>query len=246
MKTELSTSYRNNLVMKFTQILFTLSLFIFISCKGQSEQKIEVLTPKAFSEILNSTPNAQLIDVRTPEEYTSAHLDNATNINWNDNDFTNKISSYDKSKPIFVYCLSGGRSQKAAEKLSELGFTTIYNLEGGITKWNAEGFGKPLDKVVGMTKAEYLQLIKKSNKKVLVDFYAKWCEPCKKMEPYLTKMTKDSSSMVVIRIDVDENKTLVSELKIDQLPTLILYNPNSEEQWRHFGYISESDLKKQL
>jgi rhodanese-related sulfurtransferase len=44
----------------------------------------------------------------------------------------------DKSVPVFVYCKSG-RSQKAAEKLNELGFTTIYQLEGGILKWEAAG-----------------------------------------------------------------------------------------------------------
>ncbi|MBK0370826.1 thioredoxin domain-containing protein [Flavobacterium agrisoli] len=232
--------------MKITKILLLITAFIFASCNGQSEKTVEVLPSKTFSEKINTTPNVQLLDVRTPEEFSSEHLDKAVNINWKDSDFETQVAKYDKEKPVFVYCLSGGRSKKAAEKLNELGFTSVYELEGGITKWNADGFGKPLDKVIGMTKTEYKKLIK-SDKKVLVDFYAEWCAPCQKMKSYITKMEQDSTSdVVVIRIDADKNKTLASEMKINQLPTLILYNPNQEEQWRYFGYISEENLRKQL
>ena len=66
-------------------------------------------------------------------------------------DFVAKAEKYDKTKPVFVYCKSGGRSKKAAEKLNELGFTNIYELEGGIIKWNAAGFTKPTDKIIGMS-----------------------------------------------------------------------------------------------
>lgn len=233
--------------MKLIKSIILITAFIVASCNGQADKKIEVLAPKNFSEKITLTTNAQILDVRTPEEFSEEHIDNAANVNWKDSDFETKALEYDKSKPVFVYCLSGGRSKKAAEKLNELGFATVYELEGGIMKWNSEGFGKPLEKVVGMSKADYQKLIK-SNKKVLVDFYAEWCEPCKKMAPYLTKMEQDSTAdIVIVRIDVDKNKTLATQMKIDQLPTLILYNPNSkEEQWRNFGYISELDLKKQL
>jgi thiol-disulfide isomerase/thioredoxin len=81
---------------------------------------------------------------------------------------------------------------------------------------------------------------------VLIDFYAKWCEPCKKMAPYLLQMQKDlADKVVIIRLDADENKTLMKEMKIDELPSLFLYE-NKEIKWKHSGYISEEDLKKQL
>ncbi|KVV15959.1 Thioredoxin-like protein [Flavobacterium sp. TAB 87] len=236
----------NTTYMKISQILVLITAFIVASCNGQADKKIEVLAPKAFSEKIHTTANAQILDVRTPEEFSGEHLENAINVDWKQSDFETKAAEYDKSKPVFVYCLSGGRSKKASEKLSEMGFTTIYELEGGIMKWNSAGLGKPLDKVVGMTKADYLKMIT-SDKKVLVDFYAEWCGPCKKMEPYLTKMGTDpASEVLVIRIDVDKNKTLATEMKIDQLPALILYNNKKEEQWRNFGYISEQDLVKKI
>src|SRR5690606_614856 len=109
------------------------------------------------------------------------HLDNAVNINWNDNDFDKKAAELNKSKPVFVYCLSGGRSSKAASKLTELGFKEVYEMEGGIVKWNASGLAKKSNETIGMSLAEYEKLLI-SDKKILVNFYADWCAPCVKMK----------------------------------------------------------------
>ena len=228
---------------KITAII-CLCLF-FISCSGQTSKNIQTIPAAAYAEKISATPNAQILDVRTPEEFSGEHLDDATNVNWNDANFVSNASKYDKSKPVFVYCKVGGRSKQAAEKLSELGFIEIYNLDGGIMKWNAAGFSKPSDKIIGMCSQEYGDLIK-SDKKVLVDFYADWCEPCKKMTPYLIRMQNDLKGKITIsRLNADENKTLFSEMKLDELPVLILYE-NGQIKWQHKGFISEDDLKKQL
>lgn len=223
--------------------LFFIS-FLISSCNAQT-QNYESIAPTAFAEKIKATPKAQILDVRTLEEYTSGHIENADNINWNSDSFVAKTDKYDKSKPVFVYCMSGGRSKQAATKLHELGFTTIYELQGGILKWNAAGFAKPNDKIIGMCSQEYAELLN-SDKKVLINFYAPWCAPCKKMEPYILQMQKDLSDKVtIIRLNADENKTLLSELKIDELPTLLIYE-NKEIKWRHSGFISKEDLTKQL
>ena len=215
-----------------------------VGCKGQVSN-VKTIPPTAFSEKINTTPNAQILDVRTPEEYAGQHLDNTVNVNWRGSDFADKASKYDKKKPVFVYCMSGGRSKQAAAKLQELGFTTIYELQGGIIKWNAEGLAKPSTQIIGMCSQEYGDLLK-SDKKVLINFYAEWCAPCKKMEPYIKKIQADLADKVtIIRLNADENKTLTTEMKIDELPTLILYK-NKEIIWKHSGFISEEDLKKQL
>jgi len=54
-----------------------------------------------------------------------------------------------------------------------------------------------------------------------------------------------ADKVVIIRLDADENKTLIKEMKILELPTLLLYE-NKELKWQNSGYISEEDLKKQL
>lgn len=231
--------------MKPQKIALALLVFVLASCNGQTQKNSKLIDPVAFKKEIAATPNAQILDVRTPEEYASEHLQNAKNVNWLSADFVANTSKYDKSKPVFVYCKSGGRSHKAAEKLAELGFTNIIELEGGILKWDAAGLSKPAEKWIGITQKEYADLLN-SDKKVLIDFYAEWCAPCKKMTPYLLKMQKElGDKMVIIRLDADQNKSLLSEMKISELPTLLLYE-NKQLKWQHSGYISESDLKKQF
>ena len=231
--------------MKLQKIALALLVFALTSCNGQTQKNSKLIDPVAFKKEIAATPNAQILDVRTPEEYASEHLQNAQNVNWLSPDFVANTSKYDKSKPVFVYCKSGGRSHKAAEKLAELGFTNIIELEGGILKWDAAGLSKPAEKWIGITQKEYADLLN-SDKKVLIDFYAEWCAPCKKMTPYLLKMQKElGDTIVIIRLDADQNKSLLSEMKISELPTLLLYE-NKQLKWQHSGYISETDLKKQF
>lgn len=231
--------------MKFLPIFLPLFSFLILSCNGQASKNIQLIDAKAFSEKIKTTPEAQILDVRTPEEYSSEHLDNAKNVNWLSDDFVTNTAQFDKSKPVFVYCKSGGRSQKAAAKLAQLGFSTVYELEGGILKWNAAGFGKPMTQTIGLSQQEYAKLLD-SDKKVLISFYADWCAPCKKMAPYILQMQKDlADTVTIIRLNADENKTLIAKMEISELPTLLLYD-NKEVKWKHSGFISEEDLKKQL
>ena len=229
--------------MNIKNLYFAVFVFLIYSCKGQTSKNIESIAPKEFSEKLNATKNPQILDVRTKEEFAGEHLENAKNENWNDSNFDFNVKKYDKTKAVFVYCLSGGRSKKAAEKLISLGFLKVYELQGGIMKWNAAKLSKPSDKTIGMTMQDYNKLLI-SDKKVLISFYADWCTPCKKMTPYILKMQKElSDTVVVIRLNADENKTVVQELKIDALPTLILYQ-NQTVKSRKSGFISENDLRK--
>ena len=231
--------------MKFRSLIVLFVSIHLVSCNGQPYKNSQTIAPEAFAKKIKETPKAQILDVRTPAEYASEHIDNAVNVNWLGDNFVEDVEKFDKSKPAFVYCKSGGRSAKATEKLAELGFTNIYELDGGIMKWNAAGLAKASDKIIGMSSQEYASLLN-TDKKVLINFNAKWCAPCKKMAPYLDKMQKDCANKVdIIRLDADENKTLITVMKIDELPTLLLYE-NKKIIWKHSGYISEEDLRKQL
>lgn len=97
---------------------------------------IEVVAPKAMYDVLKEQTGAQLIDVRTDKEFGASHLKNAQNICVTDDDFKEKVSSLDKNQPVYVYCKKGGRSARAAKVLKEMGFTKIYDLQGGITAWD--------------------------------------------------------------------------------------------------------------
>ncbi|HJR99879.1 MAG TPA: rhodanese-like domain-containing protein [Flavobacterium sp.] len=129
--------------MKLRNGIVFLVFFVAISCvKSQTEGMalVDVLT---FEQKMKEE-GVQLIDVRTPSEYAEGHLANAVNININDSDFKAKIEVLDKTKPILVYCKSGGRSGRACSQLKEMGFTTITDLDGGITDWKAHE--KPIEK----------------------------------------------------------------------------------------------------
>ncbi len=117
-------------------IALLIVVVLIISCQKKTAKGVENIEPNQFAEKIKATENPQLLDVRSPEEFEGGHLDNADNVNWNDINFVKNAKEYDKSKPIFVYCKAGVRGGKAANKLAELGFTEIYNMEGGIDKWN--------------------------------------------------------------------------------------------------------------
>ena len=118
-----------------------LSVFVVLmsltSCIKKQVEGVQVVDIATYEKQLKQ-PEVQLIDVRTPEEFSQGHLENAKNINIMAEDFDAQVASLDKSKPVMVYCKSGGRSTRASERLKELGFTTITDLEGGITNWNNE------------------------------------------------------------------------------------------------------------
>ena len=221
--------------------------FLFLSCQGQATKPVQTLDVKTYADKLKNTEKPQLLDVRTPEEFGVEHLENADNVNVNSPDFATKAAQYDKSKPIFVYCKVGGRSAQAADKLVAMGFTEVYNLEGGIMKWTTAGMPKAgqTAKTGGMTVEDYQKLVASDNK-ALINFTAVWCAPCQKMKPYILKMQEEMKDKVkIVRVDADENKSLTEAMKIEGLPMIIIYE-NGKEVWRNLGYISEEDLKKHL
>ena len=94
---------------------------------------------------LAATPTAQVLDVRTKEEFATGHLANATLIPWTDKNFTERAAKeLDPRKPVLVYCQGGVRSAKAAAALVKLGFTDVRDLAGGILAWQQAG--KQIDK----------------------------------------------------------------------------------------------------
>jgi rhodanese-related sulfurtransferase len=121
-------------------------LFAILSCNAQTATNIKVVDPVSFKKEISTTPNAQILDVRTAEEFTVEHLQNAENVNWYSPDFSTNTTKYDTSKPVFIYCRSGKRSHLAAEKLVELGFTTIIEMEGGIINWTTKGLTTTAEK----------------------------------------------------------------------------------------------------
>ena len=132
--------------------LIGLFLLICFSCeskkkegndgKNETSEQVETINKKigpADFKAKIENKEVQLLDVRTPEEFADGHLKNASNIDFYNDNFLEQTSGLDRSKPVYLYCRSGGRSGKAAKKLSENGYQ-VYDLEGGILAWEAENF----------------------------------------------------------------------------------------------------------
>lgn len=237
--------------------LVTVSILSNSCTNGQSNEQTQTkttaeeiktsLTPAEFAKKMRELPSAPVLDVRTPAEFADGYILNAINYDWKGTEFAKQIALLDKTKPVFVYCLSGGRSGAAAEKMRSEGFKEVYELEGGMMAWRSQNMPETTSNTIskGMTKQEFEALLN-SDKIVLIDFYAEWCAPCQKMKPYLEEISKEmASTVVVVRIDVDANPTLAKELKIDALPVLHVYK-NKSITWSYKGFIGKEEVVKQL
>ena len=86
-----------------------------------------------------------------------------------------------------------------------------------------------------MSTTETFGSIIKGDKPVLVDFFATWCGPCKMMPPILEQVNKQLGEQVrIIKIDVDKNQQLASQLNVSSVPTLAIFK-NGEIKWRQPG-----------
>lgn len=218
------------------------TIISFYACATDAGSAL--LSPHAFRAKLKGKRTKNLLDVRTPGEYESGHLEQSLNIDWNSNDFSNQVTKLDKNTPVFVYCASGGRSHAAYQRLQQMGFTEIYELEGGIRNWQAEGFEVSTEdnsKKSGMSMKEYHKMLK-TDKLVLVDYYTTWCTPCKKMDPFLDEISEEKTATLTLKkINADKNTTVVKALNVSGLPTLLLYK-NNNIIWRNIGYIGKQEL----
>ncbi|CAN2175971.1 PspE Rhodanese-related sulfurtransferase [Candidatus Nanopelagicaceae bacterium] len=79
------------------------------------------------------------VDVRTPGEFMTGHIQGAQNIDFESGNFENEISTLDKEATYAVYCRSGNRSGQAVAIMHDAGFHNVYNLNGGIIDWTNSG-----------------------------------------------------------------------------------------------------------
>lgn len=203
------------------------------------------LDAKSFNEKFKSTPNAVLLDVRTPGEFDKEYIEGAMLADWNSDDFKRRVSALEKTNPVFVYCLSGGRSASAAKYLRDNGYE-VYELQGGIMKWKAAGLptvSNAAKKEAGMSQDQFITAT--NTGKVLVDFNAEWCAPCKRLHPILEELAKEDPSLKILSIDVDKNTSIAESMKVEALPTLIYY-VDGKQVFQQVGLLTKEELKAKL
>lgn len=68
------------------------------------------------------------------------------------------------------------------------------------------------------------EIISKENGKVIIDFWATWCGPCRMLSPVLDEIVSENADIKLFKFDVDENQELVEQFRISNVPTLLFYN----------------------
>jgi thioredoxin len=217
---------------------------IIISCTAQTKN---VLTAPEFEKEITTKENIQILDVRTSGEFFSGHIKNALQADWNNQaEFEHRLAFLDKNKPVYVYCLAGGRSAAAADKMRKLGYSNVYELKGGTNAWRAAN--KPLEGAGNekqMTMEELNATIKGSET-ILVDFGASWCPPCKQMEPVLKSLTENNKGkFTLIKVDGGRDQDIVQAYQVTALPVFIIFKAG-KQVWRKDGVATEKEIADQL
>ena len=121
-----------------TLTVAAISAIAMLTGCSSTNEAIKKVDPVKFSEVI-AQPGVIILDVRTPEEFNAGHIANAININLEGSDFSSEVSKLDKNDTVAVYCRSGNRSGVATDQMAEIGFTDMYDMQGGIVDWEAAG-----------------------------------------------------------------------------------------------------------
>lgn len=112
-------------------------LVLLVTSCQERKSKIQFITPEEYSR-LEQLDEVQLIDVRSVESFQELHIKGAQNLVF-DNEFSINLNQLDKTKPVAVYCKTGGLSKRCVEILRDSGFVKLYDLKGGLAKWQYSG-----------------------------------------------------------------------------------------------------------
>ncbi len=227
----------------YISLLLFAAITIFSACQNT---EVKTLSVDEFEKQIKADSSAQILDVRTAEEFNEMQLTGAINADWNSDHFAKDIQSLDPNKSTFVYCLGGKRSAAAAQKLLELGFKDVRNLEGGMRAWLQAGKSSDIKNPAATSeiKMSDFQKLIAAKPLVLADFNAPWCGPCKQQGPILDEIAAEKMDTIeIIKLNTDVHQEVSSALKIDGIPTLILYK-NGKQVWRNEGLIAKSELNK--
>jgi rhodanese-related sulfurtransferase len=113
--------------------------FNMLFLKNKLKSVLMNLSQEEWASQVSQDPNAIILDVRTEDEWNEGFIPNAVfNDIYGGQAFVYRLDELDKTKNIYVYCKSGGRSGQACAVMSQLGFENVFNLEGGIMNWEGE------------------------------------------------------------------------------------------------------------
>ena len=114
------------------------AIILLAGCSSTGSATTVNLNVSEFSQKITE-PGVIIVDVRTPEEFASGHIEGALNIDFNSGNFANEITRLNPSETYAIYCRSGSRSGQAASIMHKAGFHDVSNLNGGLIDWTNDG-----------------------------------------------------------------------------------------------------------
>lgn len=122
-------------VLLFGGVFMNSSEGLLAQTSDQDQMVAKRVSKQEFSDYLSSHEQIQLIDVRTPGEYSEGTIKGAKNIDFYSPTFKAEIAKLDKDVPTLIFCRSGGRSAQALKIFHAEGFSNVLELEGGYLNW---------------------------------------------------------------------------------------------------------------
>jgi rhodanese-related sulfurtransferase len=119
------------------QTVIIVVIFILASAATLSARVKNIKTEEAYKLIEQRDGDGDfvILDVRTHEEFSEGHIENAVNIDFYNDAFPDELDTLDKDTTYLIYCRSGSRSGRTRNIMKKLGFKNVFNMEGGIIGW---------------------------------------------------------------------------------------------------------------
>jgi len=235
--------------MKRYIITFFALSFLYLAGCSQDAATIQVSSHE-FDKLVRTKPGV-LLDVRTQREFQNGHIKNAGQLNYYALDFRQRLLLLPKDQPVYLYCNTGYRSDRAANFLIRNDYTNVYNLQRGIMEWELADLPVIVDPDAQpdmddkFEPADFEQLLA-SESIVFVDFYAPWCAPCRRMMPMIDSLKVEyHGRLPIVKVNADASKRLMREMKLVTVPYLALYR-NGELYFEYRGEIRREELVEVL
>lgn len=99
--------------------------------------------------------------------------------------------------------------------------------------------------VINVTADNFEEEVLKSDKTVLVDFWAEWCVPCKRLSPVVDRIAEEHSEIKIAKVNIDEQAALAMDYKVMSIPTLVVFK-NGEIVNQTVGLQSKEEIESML
>lgn len=202
------------------------------------------LSVKQVADQINTQKDVQILDARSNEEFLQHHIPGAISADTGAAGYKSLLNSLSKDKSTFIYAIGAARSTIVANELRKNGFKKVYVVAGGLSSWIGAGYPVTTTKRAATLNQKQYAALSGSAPLVLIDFASKYCGTCKKLIPTLDSLKADKGfKPKIITIEEYDSPVLARQLKIEVLPTLILYQ-NNKEVWRKSGLSSTVQLQQ--